>query len=165
MSQQPNKTKFSWKPWWKWASKDDVCFQGPFMRGTGCLRCLRLCGSLWWTAGSPLSLLLLEVRNYKSPTKLLSQSVTWWVETRVSPVKLAYVSTINKSNEKTKTRLLSRTLVLTFILTQSHILSWCRKQSLQHQMCIHPLLKIIPRQTQCLRLFEQCLLFREENRL
>ncbi len=63
--------------------KEDVCFQGPSTRGTGCLCCLGSSGSRWWTAGSPSSSLLLEVRNYKSQRKSLLQSVTWWVETRV----------------------------------------------------------------------------------
>lgn len=61
----------------KWAR--NVWFQGPFMHGTGCLCCLGLFGSPWWTAGSPLSSSPPEARNYKSLKKSLWQSVTWWV--------------------------------------------------------------------------------------
>lgn len=57
--------------------------QEHFMPGTGCLCCFHSCGSLWWTVGSPLNWLLLEVKNYKNLKTSLSQSATWWVEIRI----------------------------------------------------------------------------------
>lgn len=78
------------------------------MRGTGCLCCSGLSGSPWWTAGSPLSSSLLEVRSYKSLMKSLSRSVTWSVKTRVLSLlehfcvvrSVLFLLSFIKSNEK-----------------------------------------------------------------
>lgn len=80
------------------------------MRGTGCLCCSGLSGSPWWTAGSPLSSSLLEVRSYKSLMKSLSRSVTWSVKTRVLSLlehccvmsSVLFLLSFIKANEKDK---------------------------------------------------------------